>query len=295
VRIMGWADGRPALDYTINNAIGYPMATGPGPDPINHVLPAWDLLSGAYAAFSLMALHHHRTQTGKGGEARVPLSDVAIATLSNLGGVAEHLYTNSNRERNGNSVYGLFGRDFVTADGIRMMIVIVTSRQWKNLVAVLQIESHIAQIEAERGVSFATDDGLRYTHRDALFPLFERFITARTHAYLAKAFDEGGIVHSEYRTMLDAVSDLALVDNNPMFTRMASGLNNPSGFAYPAAGAMATLSSLPRTDAKAAPLNGQHSEEILAERLGIASSEIGRLIDAGVVGLPSPASSRLGG
>jgi len=40
-RIMGWADGAPALDYTVNNAVGYPMMTGPGPEPVNHVLPAW--------------------------------------------------------------------------------------------------------------------------------------------------------------------------------------------------------------------------------------------------------------
>ncbi len=34
VRIMGWADGAPALDYTVNNAVGYPMLTGPGPEPV---------------------------------------------------------------------------------------------------------------------------------------------------------------------------------------------------------------------------------------------------------------------
>ena len=50
IRIMGWADGSPALDYTVNNSVGYPMLTGAGPEPVNHVLPAWDLLTGAYAA-----------------------------------------------------------------------------------------------------------------------------------------------------------------------------------------------------------------------------------------------------
>ncbi|KAJ8136577.1 hypothetical protein OY671_010210, partial [Metschnikowia pulcherrima] len=40
VRVMGWADGSPASDYTVNNAVGYPMMTGPGPDPVNHVSPA---------------------------------------------------------------------------------------------------------------------------------------------------------------------------------------------------------------------------------------------------------------
>ena len=281
VRIMGWADGSPALDYTVNNSVGYPMLTGTGPEPVNHVLPAWDLLSGAYAAFALLAAIQRRSATGEGGEVRVPLSDVAIGTVANLGGVAEVLYSGANRPRLGNAVYGLFGRDFVTADGQRTMIVVVTPRQWANLVTALGLGDAIAAVEAARGVSFASDDGLRFTHRDALYPLFERAIASRNHADLAAAFDAGGIVHSPYRTMLDAVQDPALVADNPIFGQAA----NPSGFAYPAAGAFATLPHDARHPPRAAPRNGQHSEEILADRLSLPSGEIARLIDAGIVGV----------
>ena len=281
VRIMGWADGSPALDYTVNNSVGYPMLTGTGPDPVNHVLPAWDLLSGAYAAFALLAAIQRRSATGKGGEVRVPLSDVAIGTVANLGGIAEVLYGGANRPRLGNAVYGLFGRDFVTADGQRTMIVVVTPRHWTNLVAALELRDAIAAVEAEHGVSFATDDGLRFTHRDALYPLFENAIASRNHADLAAAFDAGGIVHSPYRTMLDAVQDPALVADNPIFGQA----DNPSGFAYPAAGAFATLSHDARQPPRAAPRNGQHSEEILMDRLSLPSGELARLIDAGIVGI----------
>lgn len=281
VRIMGWADGSPALDYTVNNSVGYPLLTGTGPEPVNHVLPAWDLLSGAYAAFALLASIHRRTATGAGGEVRVPLSDVAIGTVANLGGVAEVLYGGANRPRLGNAVYGLFGRDFVTADGQRTMIVVVTPRQWANLVAALDLGEAIAAVEAARGVSFAKDDGLRFTHRDALYPLFEAAIASRSHADLAAAFDAGGIVHSPYRTMLDAVQDAALVADNPIFRQT----DNPSGFAYPAAGAFATLPQDPRQPPRPAPRNGEHSEEILADRLSLPSGEIARLIDAGIVGV----------
>lgn len=281
VRIMGWADGSPALDYTVNNSVGYPMLTGTGPEPVNHVLPAWDLLSGAYAAFALLAAIQRRSATGEGGEVRVPLSDVAIGTVANLGGVAEVLYSGANRPRLGNAVYGLFGRDFVTADGQRTMIVVVTPRQWTNLVAALELGDAIAAIEAARGVSFATDDGLRFTHRDALYPLFERAIAARRHADLAAAFDAGGIVHSPYRTMLDAVQDPALVADNAIFGQA----DNPSGFTYPAAGAFATLPQDARQPPRPAPRNGEHSEEILMDRLSLPSGELARLIDAGIVGI----------
>ena len=280
VRVMGWADGAPALDYTVNNAVGYPLLTGSGPEPVNHVLPAWDLLTGAYAAFALLAALRRRDATGAGGEVRLPLSDVAIGTVANLGSLAEVLHTGADRPRLGNTVFGLFGRDFTTADGVRTMIVVVTHRQWANLLAALGLGDAVARVEAERGVSFASDDGLRFTHRDALFPLFEAAIGARAHADLAAAFDAGGVVHSAYRTMSEAAADPALVADNPIFGAAA----NPSGIVYPAAGAFATIPGTDRGAPRPAPRNGQHSEEVLAERLHLPSGEIARLIDAGVVG-----------
>jgi 2-methylfumaryl-CoA isomerase len=283
VRIMGWPDGSPALDYTVNNAVGFPMMTGPGPEPVNHVLPAWDLLTGAYAAFALMAAMRRRDAIGQGCEVRIPLSDVAIGTVANLGGVAEMIYEDANRPRTGNAVFGLFGRDFVTADGQRTMIVVVTPRQWSNLLGVLGIGDAIAAIEAERAVSFAKDDGLRFVHRDALFPVFEAAVAKRQHAELAAAFDATGVVHSPYRTMLDAVNDPALVANNPIFGHAA----NPSHLVYPAAGAFASVPQANREPPRSAPRNGQHSEEVLSQRLKLSSGEIARLIDSRIVGTAS--------
>src|SRR3546814_10927812 len=112
----------------------------------------------------------------------------SIGTVANLGGVAEVLYTGDNRPRLGNAVYGLFGRDFVTRDGRRTMIVVVTPRQWANLIAALNLGEGIARIEAERGVSFAADDGLRFAHRAALSPLFAAAIAARDQVDMADAF-----------------------------------------------------------------------------------------------------------
>lgn len=284
VRVMGWADGSPALDYTVNNAVGYPMMTGPGPEPVNHVLPAWDLLSGAYAAFAMLAAIRRRDMTGEGSEVRIPLSDVAIGTVANLGGIAEVLHSGANRPRLGNAVYGLFGRDFVTRDGVRTMIVVVTHRQWANLLAALSLEEEVQAIEVSHSVSFAKDDGLRFEHRDALYPLFERAIGARDHAQLASVLDGAGIVHSAYRTMLDAAQDPRLVGNNPMFSPFNA---NPSGFSYPAAGPFGTVPQLERGAPLPAPRNGQHSEEILAGRLNLSSGEIARLIDSGIVGIAS--------
>ncbi len=286
IRIMGWADGSPALDYTVNNSVGYPMLTGTGPEPVNHVLPAWDLLTGAYAAFALLAALQRRNATGEGVEIRIPLSDVAIGTVANLGGIAEVMYSGENRPRLANAVYGLFGRDFMTRDAQRTMIVIVTPAQWSNLLAALDLRDAVAAVEARRGVSFATDDGLRFVHRDALFPLFEQAIAARDHAALAALLDARGIVHSRYRTMLDAANDRLLVADNPIF----GTVENPSGAHYPAAGAFATIPQVDRQPPLPAPRNGEHSEQVLADRLGLPSRQIAHLIDAGIVGVPATGS-----
>lgn len=278
VRVMGLADGGPALDYTVNCAVGFPDLTGPGPEPVNHVLAAWDLLTGAYAAFALLAAIRRRDATGEGGEVRVPLMDVALGTAANLGMFAEVLTGGANRERLGNAVYGAFGRDFVTRDGVRMMIMAITARQWTALVSVLGIEAEVGAIEAARGTSFAKDEGERFRHRDALFPLVEARVAQRDHGELAAAFDAAGGCHGAYRTMHAAATDPALAAN-PMF----GSSPNPSGESYPAAGSFATLPGLDRLPPLPAPRLGQHSEEVLTERLGLSGGAIGALIDRKIV------------
>ena len=280
VRVMGMADGGPALDYTVNSAVGFPDLTGDGPGPVNHVLPAWDLLTGAYAAFALMAALTHRAGTGQGQEVRIPLSDVAIGTVSNLGMLAEVLNTGESRARLGNTVYGAFGKDFVTRDGVRVMVMAITPRQWTGLVKVLDIAGEVAVIESERGVSFAKDEGVRFEHRDALFPLVENRVSRRDYADLKAAFDANGCCYGPYQTMKDAAHDPVLVRDNPIFDRAA----NPSGLDYPAAGSIATIPQLDRHPPRPAPHLGQHTDEVLASVLGLSGGAIGALHDKGLIG-----------
>jgi 2-methylfumaryl-CoA isomerase len=284
VRIMGQANGGPALDYTVNSAVGIPGMTGPaelGDTPVNHVLPAWDLLSGAYAAFAMLAAIQHRAVTGQGQEIRIPLADVAIGTVANLGMLAETVMDGHDRARLGNTVYGAFGRDFVTRDGERLMLMAITPRQWSGMVEVLGIAEEIAAIEQARGVSFATDEGVRYEHRDALFPLVEARVRDWDYAALEAALEAKGCCFGGYATMTQAASDPALVTRNPIFGRT----ENPSGLDYPAPGPFATLPAEERGAPLRAPRLGEHSGEVLSQLLGLSDGEIGDLADRGVVAL----------
>jgi 2-methylfumaryl-CoA isomerase len=281
VRIMGWADGGPAVDFTINAAVGLPLMTGPvdAPGPVNHMLPAWDLLTGAYAGFALLSALIARRTDGLGREVRVPLSDVAAAAVANLGMVGETLVNGHQRERCGNDLYGAFGRDFLTGDGQRIMLVAITPRQWTGILEVLGVAEAAAAVEQELGVSFARHEGVRFIHRARLMPLFEAAFAKKTLSELAPVFDRLGVCWGPYQPLETALADPRLFAGNPVFQT----LDHPSGERYPAAGPAATIPQAERGDVRPAPKLGQHTEEVLADLLGMDSGEIARLHDQGLV------------
>jgi 2-methylfumaryl-CoA isomerase len=282
LRVMGWSDGAPAVDYTVNAAVGVPLVTGhpDDPRPVNHVLPAWDLLGGAYGAFALVSALLRRRATGEGAEIRLPLSDLAATSLSHLGNAAEALVGGADRPRLGNELFGAFGRDFVCAGGERVMVVAITPRQWKGLLQVLGVADGVAALEQELGVSFAGDEGARFTHRARLFPLFEQAFAARSLADLAPAFDAGGVTWGRYQDLHEAVTgDPRLFTANPQF----QSIRHPSGLDYPAAGPAATMAAEPRGPVRPAPRLGEHTDEVLASVLGLDSGAIAALHDRGVV------------
>jgi len=281
VRVMGWPDGRPAVDYTVNCAVGLPLMTGPEDDtaPVNHVLPAWDLLAGAYGAFALMAAERARRATGEGREVRIPLSDLAIASLGHLGQIGEVVTTGRDRPRMGNDLYGAFGRDFVTADGRRLMVVAITPRQWTGLVAALGLGERVGSLEKELGVSFARDEGARFEHRHRLAPLVQTAVAARAFAELTAAFEAGGVTWGPYQGLREAV------DTDPYFNAanpILSEIDHPSGWRYLTPGSAATLPDSERRAPTAAPALGRDTDEVLAEVLGLTDGEIAGLHDRGL-------------
>ena len=294
VRIMGWHDGRQAMDFTVNAASGYPLMCGPEEwdletaPPVNQVLPAWDFITGAYCAFSMLAALRHRDKTGEGSQLRVPLGDVAIGTMANSGAMAEMLYRGGNRERLGNAIWGAFGRDFRSRDGVRFMVAALTAKQWAGLVKAFEADSEMAELEHELGVCFAVGDRPRFEHRHALFDLFQSKADALDWSDLKARMGAQGCTFERYRTMYEAANDPVLVDENPLFTTTSA---NPSGFEYPATRSFANI---PDRDAAApapAPYLGQHTEEVLAERLGLSSGTIGDLVDRGIARFSDARSS----
>ncbi len=279
LEVVGGADGSTGVDYTVNAGVGFPLATGPRSHaaPINHVLPAWDVACGIYAALGVTAALRHRDATGTGCRIRLPLDGVALATASNLGFLTEPVVTGRQRERLGNALYGQYGQDFSTSDGVRFMVVALTSRHLRDLTEVTGTTAAVAALADALHVNFA-DEGERYRNRDVLSALFAGWFSTHTADEVAAALSTTSVLWERYRTFTEVVHSVS-VTANPLFTL----LHQPSVGDFPAAGLPLAINGV-HAPAIAAPRLGGDTERILAERLAMTDDEISRLADAGLIG-----------
>ena len=280
LNVSGNHDGTTALDYTVNCAVGYPLVTGPAEmtEPVNHVLPAWDFLCGQQAALGVVAALRHRDRTGAGQLMTLALSDVALWAVSALGHIAEAQINGSERPRIGNDLYGAFGRDFATRDGRRVIAVAVTGSQWKSLLDATQLGDEIRAIETRRGLDFAIE-GDRFVARDELNPLFAEWCAARSLAEIRDAFDARGVCWGPYQSFTQLVSDDDRCSTaNPLFSSIDQpGIGTILAAGHPLAPSSGRIAAAP------APSLGQHTDEILADVLGLSATEIAQLHDDRIV------------
>lgn len=283
--IQGDRHGRSAVDYTVNSRVGIPFLTGrDSPEiPINHLLPAWDLVTGNMAAVGLLAAERHRRITGEGQHVKLALEDMALAAMGHLGFIAEATL-GTRRERVGNDLYGAFGRDFVTSDAERVMVVGLTAKQWSGLCNATGLTDEMDRLSEAIGLDL-TQEGNRFRARDRIAALVGPWIAARSLAEVAERFDANGVCWGPYQTVAQLVaSDPECSAANPMFTMVAQ----PGVGPYPMPGLPLRFSAPETAPARAAPQLGEHTEQVLVEILGLSAAEVGRLVDARVVSCRNP-------
>jgi 2-methylfumaryl-CoA isomerase len=282
LRLVGNRDGTAAVDYTVNAASGFPLVTGPGGAPVNHVLPAWDIAAGLYLATGLLAAERHRARTGEGQEVVAALSDVMLATVGNLGYVGDVRVNGRARPALGNDLYGSFGRDFATADGRRVMIIALTPRQWRALGRATGLGERLQMIGPMMDVDLDTEEG-RYLARDAISALIGRWCGERRLDEVRQAFAGTGVLWGVFQDFMQLVlGDPRCSAANPLFAEV----EQPGIGAYPMPGLPLDFPAA-RRPARPAPLLGEHTDRVLAELLGLSAAEIGRLHDAGIAAGPN--------
>jgi 2-methylfumaryl-CoA isomerase len=278
VQLLGRGDGSTGVDYTVNAGIGYPLVTGP-PDhagPINHVLPAWDVCCGLYAALAVVSAVHRREQSGVGARVTLALEDVALATAGNLSLLTEPQVAGTQRERLGNAIYGQYGQDFTSSDGVAFMVVLLTPRHFRDMVEVTGTGSALAALAEALGVDFKVE-GDRYRYRDVLSGLFAAWFADHTAEQINSALSRTTVLFERYRTFAEVVKDPKVTDN-PLFSR----LNQPGVGEYLAAGLPMAFDGVHSASTPASAL-GQDTADILTERLGLTAADIARLTDANTI------------
>jgi 2-methylfumaryl-CoA isomerase len=275
VQLLGRGDGSTGVDYTVNAAIGYPLVTGPANHcgPINHVLPAWDVSCGLYAALAVVAAVRRRDQSGLGARITLALEDVALATAGNLGLLTEPQVNGTQRERLGNAIYGQYGQDFTSRDGVAFMVVTLTGRHFRDLVDVTGTGTAVAALAEALGVDFNTE-GDRYRYRDVLSGLFATWFADRTAAEITAALSDTTVLFERYRTFAEVVDD-PKVTANPVFSR----LYQPGVGDYLAAALPIAFDGIHPSNGPA-PALGQDTADVLVQGLGLTHADIERLTGA---------------
>ena len=278
VHVEGRRNGKPAVDYSINAEVGVPLMTGPAEAavPVNHVLPAWDLVTGMLTAAAVSSALFRRERTGEGARVDVALADVALAGVAGMGWLAEADELRHPRPRIGNHMFGSFGVDFATADGRRIMVVALTEGQWNALRRATGTEQVFAALEEILNADLDLE-GDRYRLRETIASVLRPWFAARDYETLEKLLDDAKVLWSPYRNMAEVAAEVRQARET-----IVTEIDQPG------VGPMLAASAPWRWNgehppALPAPRLSADTDHVLTEVLGLTQGEIGRLRSRGVV------------
>lgn len=284
VVLTGRRDGGSEVDYTVNPQIGVPALTGPAddPTPVNHVFPAWDAIAGHQVALAVLAAERRRARSGEGSFVSLALKDVGLAMLGHLGFVGEAALHRRDRPRYGNHLFGAFGRDFVTKDGRRVMVVGLTDGQWTALCAATGTSDAMTALGVRLHRNLA-HEGERFEAREEIAAVLAPWFAARPYADVRDVLNAHRVAWGPYRTVREALAeDADCAPGAGLFESVAAHGQH----AYPVPTSTLGFAGTPRVPARPAPRLGEHTDEILLELLGLSEAELGALHDAGIVAGP---------
>jgi len=159
------------------------------------------------------------------------------------------------------------------------MVVALTTRQWNALVDVTGLERTVGAIEQAMGIDLQSVSD-RFKIRDVLAAVLKPWFEARTLSEVRVAFASTGVSWGAYQTFSQLVrEDQRCSTDNEMWELV----EHPGVGGYLMPGTPLDFSAIPRAAVRRAPQLGEHTEAVLADLLGMTSSEIGRLERDGVV------------
>lgn len=272
---------RAGYDLLVQAMSGLMSITGradsePGGGPLRVGVAVIDLFTGMYATTAILGALEARHRTGRGQHIDMALLDVAMAVLANQG--AGFLNTGHVPGRQGNTHPSVVPyQDFPTADG-RMLLAIGNDGQFARF-------CEAAGTDWASDERFATNAG-RVTHRDALIPLMSDLTRSRPTAEWIALLEDKAVPCGPINHIGQAFDDAQVRARGLRVEQERyPGATPPAGETINRVVTTASplrLSDTPTTLRHAPPALGQHTDEVLRERLGLDAQQLQALRDQGV-------------
>jgi len=234
---------------------------GAGPQKVGVALT--DILTGLYATIAIQAALAERERSGRGQHIDLALLDVQVACLANQ--ASNFLAGGIVPRRMGNAHPNIVPyQDFPTADG-DMILAIGNDGQFARF---CEVAGHPEWAQDER---FKTNPQ-RVAHRAQLLPLLRQATVARPTAAWIAALEPAGVPCGPINR-IDEVFD----DPQVRARGLRIDLPHEKAGSVPLVASPIRLSDSPVSYRRPPPRLGEHTDEVLAEWLGLSAAEIGAL------------------
>jgi 2-methylfumaryl-CoA isomerase len=207
------------------------------------------------------------------------LADVMLATVANLGYVADVQINGSSREPIGNYLYGAYGHNFKTADGRQIMVVAISERQWRAIGKATGLTERLEMVGPLMNVDLSTEGG-RFAARHAISAVLDPWFAVRTAEQIRAMFDGAGVLWGMYQDFRQLVTEDPRCSNaNPMFGDVDQpGIGRIRSVSTPLS---FTVNGVPPP--RPAPELGADTASILRDIAGLSKDDIQQLRQRGVI------------
>ncbi|MDE2696120.1 MAG: CaiB/BaiF CoA-transferase family protein [Chloroflexota bacterium] len=263
---------RPALDVVVQGAGGVMSITGePGGGPVRPGLSLGDIAGGLFGAVGVLSALRERDQSGLGQFVDVSMLDCQLAILENAF-LRYHLTGQTPEPMGTRHSWAVPFQAFPTADG-HLVIALAwgVPNQWALLC------SELGLVELIDDPRFAESHQRSANHAE-LEPLLNEAFRKRPTADWLERLEPYGIPCGPVNNIAEAAAHPQVAARE-----MLVPVEHPKLGTLPLVNTPVKLSRTPGGIRATSPDMGQHTREVLAERLGLDADEVEALVAAQVV------------
>ena len=262
---------KPGYDFVIQGMGGIMSITGdPDGPPMKVGVAIVDITAGLFACSSILAALRHREKTGKGQYIDISLLDAMVSWLANVG--SNYLVTGKKPVRFGNAHPNITPYEpYNTKDGVHITLAVGNDRQFQTFCKLAGIE------EVAEDQRFATN-AQRVHHRKELAPILEKIMLERTSEEWLRELDNLKIPCGPINTL-----DKVFSDPHVQAREMLAEIPHPTADTLKMVASPMKLTDTPCEITRHPPLLGEHTAEVLQEKLAYSSEKIETLRKENIV------------